>query len=190
MARRLNGQQFAKTQRDIEVYHGTPSMDAPHERPHPSWGANERHVKDQREYTETRLASDDRGDGWSDRAWGDEVIFTGTREAAQTRLPSNRPGYLHKYIIPAHAISPVVYGDDDMDDPELGGGPAPEVKQPGLWESLPLRRREVAKEGRVFQMRNSIEDAGSISHVIPKAKMGELGVRYAGREEVTPHRIV
>jgi hypothetical protein len=53
--------------------------------------------------------------------------------------------------------------------------------QQSLWESVPSTGEETLKHGRVQPYRNKVEDAGSVSYMIPKSAISEGRVKYVGQ---------
>jgi hypothetical protein len=108
---------------------------------------------------------------------------------------------VHTYSVPRAAIMPVVYGDDfapssknyrhrlgriSPDAPNLGRGGTR-----GLWESVPLRPRDVIRSGLVHPFRNKLEGSMNtgLSYAIPIPNMKNLGIQYQGwqnREDILP----
>jgi hypothetical protein len=113
----------------------------------------------------------------------DRVVFAGSREAAESRW--NRD-YIHKYRIPAAMVRPELWNDDLGS--EKGEAPIrpthhyPNV-QGELFEMFPARITDVTPT-EVIKYRNSVEDRGSISHIMPKEAINNGTIQYLGMEQV------
>lgn len=185
----LNDDQF------IDVFHAGRKIDPPHLVPHP-----DSHLQPTNDPTfHEALTRTDVPDGvhlgsvtygeipWNskeltttgdyvsstmDRRFSDKTIFTGTPHS----VGAVHADFVHHYRVPKSSISAEIYGDDDITiAPSRSSG-----DRPTLWESIPLRRSQVHKMGKVVQMRNAMEGPGEISHVIPKDSFDKLGIQFVG----------
>ena len=116
---------------------------------------------------------------WAERKGSNDVLFAGTRAAAQSL---DRP-FLHRYSVPKSAESATIMADDDagtMTRKFVNESLYSAGDSPTLFESIPARRLAVANRNEVQRMRNYVEDKGKISVIMPKAKMEKLGIKYQG----------
>jgi len=113
----------------------------------------------------------------------DRIVFAGTREAAESRW--NRD-YIHKYRIPAAMVRPELWNDDlSSEKGETPMRPTQHYpnKQGELWEMFPARITDVTPT-EVIKYRNTVEDAGSISHIMSKEAIKNGTIQYLGMEQV------
>lgn len=89
---------------------------------------------------------------------------------------------------------PVVYNDDmTYRHPDTFPDTSPERGKggtPSLFETIPLRVKDVVDTGAVHQYRNTVEGLpGQLSYVMPIHNMEKLGIQWMGvrdRKEVVP----
>lgn len=147
----------------IDVYHMSDSVDAPHTVAHPQ-----------------------------SSGVANKTLFLGSGQTTQHFGRSN-PGdprkprqFQHAYRVPMSALEPVVKGDDTFDGDHLSGyalnqlADASGVDQPELFESVGSSRWETVSRGKVQPYRNHGEGRGSLSFIMPKDKMEDLGIQYMG----------
>lgn len=60
-----------------------------------------------------------------------------------------------------------------------------EGKQQGLWEHISADPKEAVQTGKVIPYRNTHEDRGSISYMVPKSAIRSGKVKYAGVTDLT-----
>jgi hypothetical protein len=78
---------------------------------------------------------------------------------------------MHSYLVPKGSLYPVTFGDEgpehDYERPKYKQ--AMENVQPDLWESVMGDPKLALETQTVLPYRNRVEDAGSISYMIPKS---------------------
>lgn len=104
------------------------------------------------------------------------VVFAGTRRAADRVSGWKSRPWVHELRIPSDAIDPTLHADDSL-EPNMDHGP---YGQTNIFEMIPIDSREVGKSGRVGIYRNSFEDRGSTSFVIPKSLFDQGVVQHVG----------
>jgi hypothetical protein len=113
---------------------------------------------------------------------GGNLIFTGTRKAADDIHDSEKRPYLHKYQVPTSMVRPETFADDMSDtnvEPFRDWGDT----TPGeLWETTPVQTHLVTPDS-VVGFRNLFEDFAKISHVIHKGSVTSGKIKYLGMEE-------
>jgi len=120
-----------------------------------------------------------------------DILHMGTRRSA---ISINRT-HLHEYEIDQSEIEPITYGDEGWLLEKHARQPdsyfprkfreAMEGKQQGLWENVPADPLESVHNSKVIPYRNTTEDAGSISYMVPKSAITTGRVRYKGVTDVT-----
>lgn len=120
-----------------------------------------------------------------------DVLHMGTRRSAI----SIHRSHLHEYEVSQSDVDPITYGDEgyllqqhekypDTHFPRTFRK-AMEGKQQGLWENVPADPLEAVNQSKVIPYRNTTEDAGSISYMVPKSAVTSGRVRYKGVTDVT-----
>lgn len=114
-----------------------------------------------------------------------DVLHMGTKRSA---LQIYRT-HLHEYEADPSDIDPIVHGDSQIAMSRTGGGDkyfnkAMAGVQPSLWESVPGNPYQAIRTGKVLPYRNLVEDAGSISYMVPKDLIKSGKVRYVGVTDV------
>lgn len=111
-----------------------------------------------------------------------DLIFTGTRKAADEMYDADRRPYLHKYQIPAAMVRPETFADDisveNVEPARQWGDTTPGE----LWETTPVQT-DLVTPGSAVKYRNVLEDFANISHVIHKGSVASGKVKYLGMEE-------
>lgn len=121
-----------------------------------------------------------------------DVLHMGTRKSA---IQIHRT-HLHEYEADPDVIDPVIYGDAQhvMEKVDSEKITSPNIKQvmrgiqPMLFEAMPGDPREAVRTGRVMQYRNLVEDAGSVSFMVPKSAIAAGKVRHVGVQDITEER--
>jgi len=156
---KLNAQQFTR------VYHTSFFEKPPHEYDPTDDPTIDRWKKPSDEYGNT----------------SPDVFHVGTESAAQDSRVG-RP-YTHIYDIPAHKMYPVTLGDEDfyLTRPEsMKFNEGMRGVQEGLFETVMAEPEYAVETSQVLPYRNRVEDAGSISYIMPKNAIHEDGVIYRG----------
>jgi len=151
----------------MRVYHASRDVEPPHEVELPHGfilrGQREMEYEQGAAYTNTHP----------------DIIHAGTHKAASELGGGIRP-YIHAYDVDTREMSPVTYDDaPGMGETNVFQRSMSGVQQ-SLWESVPSTGEETLKHGRVQPYRNKVEDAGSVSFMIPKSAITAGRVTYVG----------
>lgn len=125
-----------------------------------------------------------------------DLIFTGTRQAANALSDNNARPYLHKYRIPASMVRPETFADDMAPPNSTPARPWGKFNektkqwddgpQYELWETTPAQTHLVTPNS-VVRYRNNVEDYGNLSHIIHKQAVRSGKIQYVGMEEDDEH---
>ena len=114
-----------------------------------------------------------------------DVVHAGTEQAAKDVARGVRE-YMHMYEITPGEEYPVTFGDEETET-QTYESPVFTRRmrnvQPGLFETISGDPDLAIKSNRAVPYRNTAEDKGSISFMIPKGAIGKT-VRYLGVQKM------